>query len=191
MPSLFGRIMSQAKENAPGTPVTPAKSNGKKATAKPKNGVEDDGKGAPEGAPVDALLDEVEQKMLSLGRQIKEYTQGTGDEVALAKEVRAKLDTILHLDRLPTGAQSSAPEYVAAVHYIRTAVGDNEQTWGALLTWLFTHPLGKLVTATDFAGQSRSWVDEWLLRKIIAGTLQQIGRRRGGSGARRRAGKRA
>jgi hypothetical protein len=54
-------------------------------------------------------------------------------------------------------------------------LGKDEQTWGALLAWLFTHPLGKLVTDTDYAGQSRSWVDEWLLRKIIVGTLQSIG----------------
>ncbi len=51
----------------------------------------------------------------------------------------------------------------------------DEWTWGVLLSWLFTHSLGKLVTSTDFAEQSRSWVDEWLLRKIIVGTLQELG----------------
>jgi hypothetical protein len=118
----------------------------------------------------------VEQKMLALAREIAAYTGGTGDQAALAREVRAKLATILDLGTLPVRSLlATAPEYVAAVDYIRAGLGDDEWTWGALLAWLFTHPLGKLVTATDFAGQRRSWVDEWLLRKIIAGTLRDLG----------------
>jgi hypothetical protein len=44
-----------------------------------------------------------------------------------------------------------------------------------VLAWLFTHSLGKLVTGTGYEGQSRSWVDEWLLRKIIAEALYNLG----------------
>jgi len=140
--------------------------------------------GATEGstAPAeDALLDEVEQKMLRLAHEITAYTEGQSSaldssETALAREVRTKLDTILHLDTLPVRTVlASGPDYVAAVDFIRAALGQGDWTWGALLAWLFTHPLGKLVTDTDFAGQSRSWVDEWLLRKIIAGALHDLG----------------
>jgi glycosidase len=124
----------------------------------------------------EALLDEVEQKALRLAREIKSYTQGTGDEAALAREVRTKLETILDLGTLPVRSKlASDPDYVAAVDYIRSSLGDGEPAWGALLAWLFTHPLGKLVTDIDHPGQSRSWVDEWLLRKIIAGMLRDLG----------------
>ena len=44
-----------------------------------------------------------------------------------------------------------------------------------MLAWLFTHSLGKIVTETDYNAQSRSWVDEWLLRKIILNTLRDLG----------------
>jgi glycosidase len=148
----------------------------------------------------DALLDEVEQKALHLGQEIKAYTGGTGDETALAREIRTKLQTILELGTRPASSvkngrrksevggetkslasfdglanSSSSSETLSAMNYIRSSLGEVEWTWGALLAWLFTHPLGKLVTDTDFAGQSRSWVDEWLLRKIITGTLQNMG----------------
>jgi hypothetical protein len=124
----------------------------------------------------EALLDEVEQKTLRLAQEITAYTEGTGDAPALAQEIRIKLETILQLDTLPVRSiLRSMPDYAAAVDYMRESLGDEEWTWGALLAWLFTHPLGKLVTATDFAGQSRSWVDEWLLRKIIARMLQDLG----------------
>src|SRR5206468_2344774 len=124
----------------------------------------------------EALLDEVEQKTLRLAHEIKAYTQGAGDETALAREVRTKLEMILQLNALPVGSiLAKSQDYVAAVDYIRSSLGDGEWTWGALLAWLFTHPLGKLVTDIDFEGQSRSWVDEWLLRKIIAGTLRDLG----------------
>ena len=139
----------------------------------------------------ESLLDEVEQKALSLAREIKGYTQGTGDEAALAREIRTKLEAVLQIGTLPERFKAaSTPDYIAAMDFVRSSLGgpsvmsgQAEWTWGVLLTWLFTHPLGKLVTDTDpssssgqaFAGLSRSWIDEWLLRKIIAGTLQDLG----------------
>lgn len=123
-----------------------------------------------------ALLVEIEQKALRLAVEIKAYTQGTGDEAALAREVRTKLETILQPDTFPVlSTIADTPDYADAVSYIRSSLSDDEWTWGVLLTWLFTHPLGKLVTETDFDEQSRSWVDEWLLRKIISGTLRDLG----------------
>jgi glycosidase len=125
--------------------------------------------------PQAALLDEVEQKALRLAEEILAYTQGTGDAAALAQEVRGKLATILHLATLPADVTATeAPADAEAVDTIRASLRD-DWAWGALLAWLFTHPLGELVTDTDVAGQSRSWVDEWLLRKIITGTLRDLG----------------
>ncbi len=104
----------------------------------------------PEARPDQALLDEVEHKALDLLRVIKGFTQGAGDEQALAHEIRHELETILR----------------APISNLRSPV---------LLGWLFTHPLGKVVGDPHFAGRSRSWLDEWLLGKVIAGTLQDLG----------------
>jgi glycosidase len=124
----------------------------------------------------EALLDEVEQKMLRLGHEIKVYTQGLGNEVALAREVRAKLKALLELDTAPGhSAPAGSPDYAAAIEYVRSSLDGDQWTRGAVLAWLFTHALGKLVTDTGYEGQSRSWVDEWLLRKIIAESLYNLG----------------
>jgi hypothetical protein len=59
-------------------------------------------------------------------------------------------------------------------------------TWGTLLGWWCVHSLGKVAgeaaTAsrhlqgeTGFAERSRSWIDEWLLGKVLVITLQDLG----------------
>ena len=163
---LPGAAAKSSADGRPAASVTPA-----------PNGAKQNETTAGAAGVREALLDEVEQKTLHLAQEIKAYTQGTGDEVALAREMRTKLETILQLDTLPVRVGlASSPDYEAAMDYIRSSLGsDNAWTWGALLSWLFTHSLGKLVTETDFETQSRSWVDEWLLRKIIAGTLRDLG----------------
>jgi hypothetical protein len=47
--------------------------------------------------------------------------------------------------------------------------------WSTLLGWLFTSELGKIISYSDFKEVSRSWVDEWLLGKIMAGTFSDFG----------------
>jgi glycosidase len=178
---LIRRIMAQRAANTEVTPGAAAKTatDGQRAASvSPTSGDGKQAGAAPDKVDVQkALLDEVEQKMLRLAQEIKTYTQGSGDEEALALEVRTKLETVLQLGTLPVrSVLASAPDYAAATDYIRSNMGDeNTWTWGAFLAWLFTHSLGKLVSDTDFEAQSRSWVDEWLLRKIIAGTFRDLG----------------
>jgi hypothetical protein len=68
-----------------------------------------------------------------------------------------------------------AHQYEAAVEMVRARLGDNLAAWGTLLCWLFTHALGKVVAEQDIGAQSRSWMDEWLLSKLVAGTFQDLG----------------
>jgi hypothetical protein len=65
-------------------------------------------------------------------------------------------------------------KYKAAIKIVRACLNDDPAIWGTLLCWLFTHALGKVGGDEDFAGQSRSWMDEWLLSKIIASALQDL-----------------
>ncbi len=65
---------------------------------------------------------------------------------------------------------------------MRLPLDGDPAAWGTLLGWLFTHALGKLVGGPDpeapdqdHAGQSRSLMDEWLLGKLVAGALQDLG----------------
>jgi len=68
------------------------------------------------------------------------------------------------------------------VAYVTQPLGDDPAIWGALFSWLFTHTLGKAAADQKFEQQSRSWIDEWLLGKIIIGALQEFGLDEGAAG---------
>lgn len=135
----------------------------------------------PDGQLDAGLAYEVEQKTAHLLREITKLTGGSGDEAAMvagaiASEVREKLEAILHLPvmgnrfRLPRSRET-----MWAAEYLQAGLRDDPGTWGTLFGWLFTHALGKAVDGADFEQISRSWSDEWLLGKIIAGVLQDLG----------------
>ncbi len=129
------------------------------------------------GSPLDtALIDEVDQKVQILLKAIKEFTNVGGDDAAIAADIRHKLEAILQLplveERFPN---SRSRKYKGAVKFLIDDMNGNPAVWGALFGWLFVHMLGKLSKAEDFEQQSRSWMDEWLLNKVIADTLKGLG----------------
>jgi hypothetical protein len=130
------------------------------------------------------LLDEVEQKALHLLSEMQQFTGDGADKArttavepkAIAEELRRKLEAALQLpilaERFPL---PRTPKYRAAVERVNSRLDGEPAAWGTLLAWLFTHALGKVVDKEDYAAQSRSWMDEWLLGKLVAGTLQDLG----------------
>jgi glycosidase len=99
-----------------------------------------------------AALDDAENRALVLLQEIQKFTNGDGDPEAIAGEVRRKLEAALS-----------------------TGLDDDPAYWGTLLGWVFSHALGKIVAEEDFAAQSRSWIDEWLLGKLLTGEFQRLG----------------
>ena len=127
-----------------------------------------------------ALLDEVEGKLVHLLREAKQFSGATEDEVTLAQALRRELEAILQLPALGRGAGgegiTSDRSYRTAARYLRmVAQGADPCVWGTLLGWWSVHALGKLATEAQFAPQSRSWIDEWRLGKVIAAVLQGLG----------------
>jgi glycosidase len=122
------------------------------------------------------LADEVEHKIVHLLREVKQFARGTGDETALAREIRNKLEAILQLPVLASHFPSPrSRKHEAAINYLTANLNDDPSVWGTLLGWLFTHALGQIVSESDFEQQSRSWMDEWLLGKVIASVLRDLG----------------
>jgi glycosidase len=122
------------------------------------------------------VAEEAERRALVLLREIKQFVAGAGNEGEIALEICRKLEASLYLpvlaDRFPL---SHSRKYRAAVKMLQTHLNDDLASWGSLLGWLFTHALGKAVGGEGFVAQSRSWIDEWLLGKTIAATLQDLG----------------
>lgn len=131
---------------------------------------------APDGHPDQALLEQVEHTMVHLLRTIRQWTGGTGNESAVAQEVRKKLEAILQLSR-PDGP-ASGPDgepYRAAIRYLTVNLTEDRAVWCGLFGWACVHALGKMVNEQDFARQSRSWMEEWRLDRLMAEEFQQLG----------------
>ena len=48
-------------------------------------------------------------------------------------------------------------------------------TWGVILGWLTSAFLGKIISNIEYEEISRSWIDEWMLNKILSTTLSELG----------------
>jgi len=130
----------------------------------------------PDGQLDMSLVDEVEEKTAHLLSEAKQLTGGTGDEAAISRDIRRKLEAILQLPALESRyATTRSSKYKSAANYLSETLHDDPVTWGGVLSWLFVHSLGKILTEVDYEGQSRSWIDEWLLGKIITGVLRDLG----------------
>jgi glycosidase len=113
------------------------------------------------------LIEQVELNTVRLLSEIKRITQSTGDEATLAHEMRQDLEAILQLPVL------EVPE--SAASQLKANLDDDLAIWGAVFGWSFVHSLGKVAQEASFDQQSRSWIDEWLLGKIMAGALADFG----------------
>jgi hypothetical protein len=125
-------------------------------------------------------VEEAESKAARLLSEIKHLMQTDGDVLAISSEMKAILEGVLQLSS--TGERFPLPrsrKYKTAMKYLTTKTLSRSKA--ILYSWAFTASLGKLISPdadhpqTDSAEISRSWVDEWLLGKIITGTLQELG----------------
>ncbi|MGD9028396.1 MAG: alpha-amylase family glycosyl hydrolase [Anaerolineae bacterium] len=131
----------------------------------------------------ESLVDEAGAKMMQLLQEIKAIaaleastalsgdTEEASSTATIAQDVQQKLEAIWQI--ADVDGHVPLPDHVSGVLGERLA--DDREAWYTLCGWLFTHALGKVVSETDFAQVSRSWIDEWLLGRIIASALQDLG----------------
>jgi hypothetical protein len=122
------------------------------------------------------FLEEIEKKIIHLLQEAKRFSEGGEDEMAIGREIRRKLEAILYLPILTSRYPRFQPKGVqAAAEYLHKRLTDSTATWATLFGWVFVHALGKVVSQKDFAEQSRTWIDEWILGKTIFGVLRGLG----------------
>lgn len=159
------------------------------------------------------LLDEIEQQLVGLLRDIKQFAGSTGDEQAVALDTRRALEAVLRLPaRFAVPAAETATAEVGAVETVEAeaeaveaaeaevgadtaeaveAAADKGTTtatlslgagltddltlWSRIFAWALVHALGQLDTPTDYDEQSRSRIDEWLLGRLLASALREVG----------------
>jgi len=125
------------------------------------------------------VLDEVEQKSKALLHEVKALVQSgeEGDVIdEIAMQIRRKIEAILRLpvftDRFPEWQSKGLFEIVEK---IETMLDEEINNWSILFGWSFIHALGRVVSDENSDERSRSWIDEWLLGKIFASTMQDLG----------------
>ncbi len=123
-----------------------------------------------------------------LSRSVKEFSGSPGDAEALAAELKVKLLACLDLPSLNTllpltkedvaigeDLRALAEGSGGKTGKTRWILGSEQFTWATLLGWLFVHALGGITDRRERALQSRSWIDEWLLGKLLNSVLEELG----------------
>jgi glycosidase len=136
----------------------------------------------------DALVHELSGAIESLCRSVKDFSGAAGNQTALALELKGKLTACLDLCAIDallpvTKRDRSITEDVRGLLEASSGKGSTtkwdlgapEFAWGTLLGWLFVHPLGGISGRQQRSLLSRSWIDEWLLGKLLASVLGELG----------------
>jgi glycosidase len=122
------------------------------------------------------VTDEGYEKSLNLLKAVKILAEGEGYEEEAASELKRKLEVIMTLPTLEKRYPlSRSRKYQAALKYLQSRDSEEMRAWGGRLAWLFTHNLARTTGEEDQEEISRSWLDEWLLGKLTAHTLTEIG----------------
>jgi glycosidase len=128
------------------------------------------------------LVDETVEKYRVLLRSINSLigTNKTQEncpgEEQLISTFRAQLTTFLELPVLTSRYRlPGSKKYTNALVFIKSKLSRQPAHWGTLIGWLFVHDLGKIACTEEYEDQSRTWIDEWLLGRIIEKTIHDLG----------------
>jgi len=130
-----------------------------------------------------AVLNEVGSKATHLLDEVKRITNGSGDVISTSDAIKGALLACLYLpqfqDRFPAPRSRKFQQAMKYLHAgnLKTSPwrGGDTFTWSVILGWLVTFSLGRMVTDQGYGEISRSWIDEWMLNKILLSTLTSLG----------------
>ncbi|MBN1349022.1 alpha-amylase, partial [candidate division KSB1 bacterium] len=122
-----------------------------------------------------ALLDDFTQSMDQIAAEIGTFIQRPETEYGLGVLTRNELDMLL---RFPAqGDQSpilNLSKFSAIQDTLNVLYDCPDFAVSVLFHWITVHRLGAVQNPQDSAGISRSWIDEWLLGKIIADVISEL-----------------
>src|SRR5262249_40976798 len=121
------------------------------------------------------LLDDIECNLVHFLEAVNHVAGTSGDEVALARQIRRKLEVVLQLPvLLERNVRFAVEEDQAIVASLRKLLSDDVGIWSSLLGWVFLHALGKITMPKNFAAQSRTWIDEWRVDRILVDVFRKL-----------------
>jgi len=115
-----------------------------------------------------ALLEELKDPVRRMITEAKRLANGTGDVEKIALKIVAFLTAIPKLASLADSFSTMPPP-------AQGVAAREERCFGILVIWAAVHRLGAVLSPTGYGVHSRSWMDEWLLNKVIGETLRALG----------------
>lgn len=113
------------------------------------------------------LITEITGKLYALLSEIKNFTGSQGNEDSVTKESVRKLSALLKSHPFTEPVIDDETEIHPVI---------SRELSASHLAWLFVHLLGGAVDGeANHEEVSRSWIDEWLLGRIIGETLAELG----------------
>ncbi len=129
------------------------------------------------------VIEEAQGKAIRLMEEVNQSTHASSEIQPIVDEITRDLLACLVLpsfqDRYPAPRAKNYQQMVKYLHAgnLKSSPwrNGNAYAWSVILGWLFTSPLGKTISSTGYEEVSRSWIDEWMLNKIIVSTLNDLG----------------
>jgi hypothetical protein len=128
------------------------------------------------------LLSEIEQKSAHLLTEISNLVGGeldAGEIQELSRQIRREVQSVLMLPRLSVSAsRSKGRNFKSGVKMALKGLSSNDEdliNWCVLFGWAFTRNLGSVIAEQGAAERSQSWIDEWLLGRILASSFVDLG----------------
>ena len=104
--------------------------------------------------------------------RFKEYT-GNGDNVdTIIQDIKNKFSTLLRVRNIDSYFKL---EQSKLLDEIILYINENFNKYCTIYCWLITHGLGRIRNESDYRIQSVSWLDEYLLSRIIHESLEEFG----------------
>jgi glycosidase len=134
------------------------------------------------------VLDATEGRLRTLLEAANTFAHAQGDPSATAAHVRAELAMLIVAAHMPPAkaapiprplpkrapdAHASPADAVALNVLFRLPTDTAART--SAFAWLFAHALGRVCGVVTADAQSRSWIDEWQLGKVIVNALHGVG----------------
>ncbi|MHA2289558.1 MAG: alpha-amylase family glycosyl hydrolase [Promethearchaeota archaeon] len=116
------------------------------------------------------IVDSITKKLSSFLTEVKKYSPGNTDLAKIEKEISSKLHATLQLREGLTHLRISSTVKKSLIDICPKT----DFEWGLLISWIFTHQLGRVISDKNYELKSRSLFDEWRLSKYIRNTLKEF-----------------
>lgn len=124
----------------------------------------------------EALLSEIEERMIRVLKEAKQIRQGKGDEFMVARQVRKELEATLFLPAITGRISILQPKKVKEVaQFLNQGLTDSPLLWVPLFLWVFVHLIGKVIDPQDFAEEALRVIEDLKLEPILREALFESG----------------